>query len=199
MTEVKQYPIWQKEFRAMQVIRDENYAKSQAQARETKAAEEREVGEKLAKALMHFGIYLETPPAVNEVEIDGYIFRLSLGGNYRAYKNDATKEWFDFTLSISKLIPGRTSEDDDMSHYRLIPVSTRNQPEGSGWDYYLCQLADAFDELDQAVAYDVQRDLERAKRAAERQAAPPVESSDEKLLNLLRSIIREVVSDELYN
>lgn len=200
MSEVKQYPAWQKEFRAMQAIRDENHAKSQAKAQAENAAKEREIGEKLAKALMHFGIYLGTAPVVNEVEIDGYIFRLSQGGSYRAFKSDTDKEWFDFTLSISKLIPGRTSEDDNMSHYRLISVSTRNLPEGTGWDYYLCQLADAFDELDQSVAYDVARDAARQKKAAERETAPPedIESADAKLLKLLRSLIREVIADELY-
>ncbi len=199
MSDVKQYPAWQKEFRAMQVIRDENHAQSQAKAQAEKAAQEREAGEKLAKALMHFGIYLETPPVTNEVEIDGYIFCL-VQRMYRTFKNTTDKEWFEFTLAVVKRIPGRTSEDDDPSHYRNISVNTVNTAEKFGWDYYLCQLADAFDELDQAVAYDVQRDLERQKRAEAQRLNPPeqAESTDEKLLKLLRSIIREVIADELY-
>lgn len=201
MSEVKQYPAWQKEFRAMQAVRDENHARSQAKAQQEKAAQEREAGENLAKALMHFGIYLETPPVVNEVEIDGYIFRLGMGRNYRVYKKDTGQEWFDFTLVVVKMIPGRTGEDDDPSHYRNITVNTANTLEKIGWDYYLCQLADAFDELDQAVLYDVKADLERLKKSEERRLNPPeqAESADEKLLKLLRSLIREVVSEELYN
>lgn len=200
MSDGKQYPAWQKEFRAMQTVRDENYARAQAKAREEEAEEERQVGLNLAKALMHFGIYLETAPGVNDVEIDGYRFRLS-NRQYRSLKSDAAnKEWFDFTLSVIKAIPGRSGEDDDPVHYRRISVNTRNMPENGGWDYYLCQLADAFDELDKSVAYDVARDAERKQRAEARAAlpdAPEVESDADKLLTLLRAIIREELSNQL--
>lgn len=199
MSEVKQYPEWQKEFRAMQVIRDENHAKSQAKAQEEKAAQERETGEKLAKALMHFGIYVEIPPPANRIEIDGYIFVLAHQGNYSVYKNTDGKEWFDFTLLVAKTIPGRSADDEQNTEvYRRIEVNTRHNVQ---WDYYLCQLADVFDEIDNSLAYEIERDLGRQKRAAEREAAPPAESDsiDEKLLKLLRSIIRAEIANELYS
>lgn len=201
MSDAKQYPAWQKYIRQMQGIRDLKHAEAEVKAREEKAEEARETGLDLQKALMHFGIYVETAPAENDVEVDGYRFRL-FQGNYRTYKTEDTgREIFDFTLVVAKAIPGRTDDDDDTQHYRQIPVNTRHLPKGATWDYYLCQLADAFDELDSQVAYDVARDAERMQQAEKRaaQAPEPPESADDNLLKLLRSLIREVVSDELYS
>lgn len=200
MSEVKQYPAWQKEFRAMQAERDAKHEASQQKKREQQAEEAREAGKNLAQALMHFGIYLETPPATNEVEIEGFHFSLSNNGHYRCSKRGDDSEAFDFNLIVAKKIPGRREEDEENTEvYRRIEVGTYNMPKAVGWDYYLCQLADTFDELDKELAYQLQRDLDRAKRAAQREAAPPIESDTEKLLNLLESFIRKTVTDELYS
>lgn len=203
MSEVKQYPTWQKYLRQSQSIRDLLATEREKKASEEKAEAAREIGLDLQKALMHFGVYVETAPIENDVEVDGYHFRL-FQGNYRTYKepytDGETREVFDFTLVVAKAIPGRTDPDDDTQRYRQIVVNTRHLPRGTGWDYYLCQLADAFDELDAAVLYDLQRDLERLKKAEEARLNPPreAESADEKLLTLLRSIIRAEIANELY-
>ena len=198
MHEVKQHPAWQKYIRQMQGIRDLKQAEAQAKAKAEKAEAEREIGLDLQKALMHFGIYIETPPFVNDVEVDGYHFRLFQGKYFACEDKDSEREIFQFTLVVAKNIPGRTSDDDDPQHYNQIAVNTRHLPKGTSWDYYLCQLADAFDELDSRVAFDVARDAERKQRDEQQAAKPPaVESADDKLLKLLRAIIREEVQREL--
>jgi hypothetical protein len=194
MSDVKQYPTWQKELRAMQAVRDENHAKAQAKEKEEKADTARKVGLNLSKALMHFGIYIETPPVVNSVEIDGYTFRLFQG----KYQGDKA---VNFTLVVAKAIPGRDGEDKVLECYRQISVNTMHFSEEVKWDYYLCQLADAFDALDESVAYEVARDAQWKQDAEARRLNPPEkrESEADQLVKLLRSIMRDIFEEQAYS
>ena len=195
---VKQYPEWQQAFREAQAERD-NLAAIEAQiVRDKEAEEARAVGRDLAKALMHFGIYLETAPETNEAVIDGFTFCLSSGNHYTVKKNTVGQEEFYFHLRVSKEVPGR-SEEDRQIHYRHIGVDTSYGFEKTGWDRYLCQLADAFDEIDQAMAFDVERNARYKQQAEERRLNPPEasESDEEKLLKLLESLVRKEVSKQL--
>lgn len=201
MSESKQYPAWQAAFRVAQAERDQRVAEMDAKKREEAAEVEAAKGVELTKALMHFGIFIEPAPFTNHVEVDGFAFRLDQNG-YRAFKNksgESNWEQFQFNLIVEKRIPGRTDDDDDPSRYRHVTVNTSSQPRNAGWDHYLVRLADAFDEIDQAVAFDVARD---ASRKAERELLGAVEereSDQEKLLKLLRSIIRDEIADQLYS
>lgn len=196
MSELKQHPDWQKTFRDMQAIRDQRHAEQQAKAHAANVEAERKAGYRLQQALMHFGIYIDPAPQVNLVEVDGYQFKL-LGGDYTLGKN-ATGETFIFDLIVQKPIPGRTDEDDDRVQYRYITVNTTTRREPN-WDYELCKLADAFDEIDEAVAFDVARDAERKQRAEEQKLMPALKSEtpEEKLFMLFRSLIREEIAKQL--
>lgn len=191
---VKQYPEWQKSFRDMQAIRDQRHAEQQEKARQANADTEAKAGYRLQQALMHFGIYLDPAPQVNLAEVAGYQFKL-LGGSYDIGKM-GDKETFAFTLFVQKPIPGRTDEDANLIEYRQITVNTKNRRDNDGWDYELCQLADSFDELDEAVAFDVARDAERKQQAEARRISPP-ESTEEKLLKLLRTFIGEEINNRI--
>lgn len=197
MTDAVKYPEWQKTFRDMQAVRDQRHAEQQAKAREENAEAERKAGYRLQQALMHFGIYLDPAPQVNLAEVGGFQFKL-LGGTYN-FGKQGDRETYCFDLIIQKPIPGREDDDEGRStHYRHIAVNTNGSRVHTDWDYELCQLADAFDAIDEAVAFDIQRDAERKQRAAAQPspAAKP-ETAEEKLLKVLRSLIREEIVNHL--
>lgn len=195
---MKQYPEWQKSFRDMQAVRDQRHAEQREKARQENAESERKAGYRLQQALMHFGIYLDPAPQVNLAEVDGYQFKL-LGGNYNIGKGADGRETFAFDLVVQKLIPGRTVDDDnEFLRYRHVPVNPHKRRDQDGWDYELCLLADAFDELDEEIASDVVRDAERKARIEEQKLAPQnPESAEEKLLKVLRTFIRTEVANQL--
>lgn len=197
MTDAVKYPTWQQAFREMQAIRDQHRAEAQAKAREANAELERKAGYRLQQALMHFGIYIDPAPQVNLVEVDGYQFKL-LGSRYETGKI-GDRESFSFDLVVQKPIPGRAEDDDIQAQYRSITVNTANLKPDFSWDYYLCQLADTFDDLDEAVAFDVARDIERKQRAEEQKImrALKSETPEEKLFMLFRSLIREEIAKQL--
>lgn len=208
-TTTNSYPEWQAAIRAAQQIVSAERDDAQRERDEKIAERDKERGRNLMQALNLLGIQIDEPPAKDYIEIGGYLFWLkrpnsnSNGpvfnvGPSRTIGVKDTCIWF--TLFVSKVAFPHDSKWD-IRPKELTLIVTNGKGIDSDWTEKRAELADLLDQLDEHYAAEMHRYnvwLSSRPEVESKPAEPtPEATTEEKLVKALRSLIRDIILDEV--